>query len=241
MKRRCIRFGRPSCRTWGARPDGRMISGILSRASLRRSAVGLSLRDARPAVCAQTACLSDPGRDHMAQEITEGDVMVNETRRRGHARPPSDFDVPPDQAAPSSLRYRYEVARLTPRYLAMSLPVCPSAFIRLAVADTLGWAPHAEPRPDERVPGQVLRHGKQALMTSSSGLRPRAALAESARMRNRSARGHPQINREVTDVRLLAHHNLAQLGERFVQRLHRVHVAGHDRDADVEPVAPVAG
>ena len=26
-------------------------------------------------------------------------------------------------------------------------------------------------RPDERVPGQVLRHGKQALMTSSSGLR----------------------------------------------------------------------
>ena len=134
MKRRCIRFGRPSCRTWGARPDGRMISGILSRASLRRSAVGLSLRDARPAVCAQTACLSDPGRDRMAQEITEGDVMVNETRRRGHARPPSDF-------------------------------------IRLAVADTLGWAPHAEPRPDERVPGQVLRHGKQALMTSSSGLR----------------------------------------------------------------------
>ena len=56
MKRSCIRFGRPSCRTWGARPDGRMISGILSRASLRRSAVGLSLRDARPAVCAQTAC-----------------------------------------------------------------------------------------------------------------------------------------------------------------------------------------
>jgi ubiquinone/menaquinone biosynthesis C-methylase UbiE len=26
-------------------------------------------------------------------------------------------------------------------------------------------------RRDERVPGQVLRHGKQALMTSSSGLR----------------------------------------------------------------------
>ena len=44
----------------------------------------------------------------------------------------------------------------------------------------------------------------------------RAARAESVRMRNRSARGHPQINREVTDVRLLAHHNLAQLGERFV-------------------------
>lgn len=53
----------------------------------------------------------------------------------------------------------------------MSRMVCPSAFIRLAVADALGWAPHAEPRPDERVPGQVLRHGKQALMTSSSGLR----------------------------------------------------------------------
>ena len=28
------------------------------------------------------------------------------------------------QAAPSSVRYRYNVARLTPRYLAMSLPVC---------------------------------------------------------------------------------------------------------------------
>ncbi|WP_424074371.1 class I SAM-dependent methyltransferase, partial [Mycobacterium sp.] len=77
-------------------------------------------------------------------------------------------------------------------------------------------------RPDERVPGQVLRHGKQALMTSSSGLRRELPLPESVRMRNRSARGHPQINREVTDVRLLAHHNLAQLGERFVQRLHRI-------------------
>jgi hypothetical protein len=92
------------------------------------------------------------------------------------------------------------------------------------------------------MPGQVLRHGKQALMTSSSGLRRELPLlSQSVRMRNRTARGHPQINREVTDVRLLAQHNLAQLGERFVQRLHRVHVAGHDRDADVEPVAPVAG
>jgi hypothetical protein len=34
----------------------------------------------------------------------------------------------------SSVRYLYSVARLTPRYLAMSLPVCPSAFIRFAVA-----------------------------------------------------------------------------------------------------------
>jgi hypothetical protein len=34
----------------------------------------------------------------------------------------------------SSARYRYSVARLTPRYLAISLPVWPSAFIRLAVA-----------------------------------------------------------------------------------------------------------
>lgn len=38
------------------------------------------------------------------------------------------------QAAVSSVRYRYSVALLTPRYLAMSLPVWPSAFIRLAVA-----------------------------------------------------------------------------------------------------------
>jgi hypothetical protein len=30
-------------------------------------------------------------------------------------------------------RYRYEVARLTPGYLAMSLPMCPSAFIRFVV------------------------------------------------------------------------------------------------------------
>ena len=30
--------------------------------------------------------------------------------------------VPPNQAAPSSVRYRYSIARLTPRYLAMSLP-----------------------------------------------------------------------------------------------------------------------
>ena len=34
-------------------------------------------------------------------------------------------------------RYRYRVARLTPRYLAMSLPVCPSAFIRFAVGRVL--------------------------------------------------------------------------------------------------------
>ena len=27
-------------------------------------------------------------------------------------------------------QYRYNIAGLTPRYLAMSLPVCPSAFIR---------------------------------------------------------------------------------------------------------------
>ncbi len=38
-----------------------------------------------------------------------------------------------DQAALSALRYRYRVARLTPRYLAMFLAVWPSAFIRLAV------------------------------------------------------------------------------------------------------------
>jgi hypothetical protein len=38
-----------------------------------------------------------------------------------------------DQAALSA-RYRYKVARLTPRYLAMSLMVCPSSFMRLAVA-----------------------------------------------------------------------------------------------------------
>ena len=31
-------------------------------------------------------------------------------------------------------QYRYNIAGLTPRYLAMSLPVCPSAFIRFAVA-----------------------------------------------------------------------------------------------------------
>jgi hypothetical protein len=37
-------------------------------------------------------------------------------------------------AASHSPRYRYRVARLTPRYFAMSLPVCPSAFIRVAVA-----------------------------------------------------------------------------------------------------------
>ena len=39
-----------------------------------------------------------------------------------------------DQAVPASVRYRYNVARLTPRYLAMSLAVWPSAFIRFAVA-----------------------------------------------------------------------------------------------------------
>jgi hypothetical protein len=39
-----------------------------------------------------------------------------------------------DYAAGISDRYRYNAARLTPRYLAMSLPVCPSAFIRFAVA-----------------------------------------------------------------------------------------------------------
>jgi hypothetical protein len=38
----------------------------------------------------------------------------------------------------SSARYRYSVARLTPRYLAMSLPVWPSGFIRFAVGDVLG-------------------------------------------------------------------------------------------------------
>ena len=47
------------------------------------------------------------------------------------ARPPRHR---PDQAAFSSARYRYSVARLTPRYLAMSLAVWPSAFIRFAVA-----------------------------------------------------------------------------------------------------------
>ena len=40
----------------------------------------------------------------------------------------------PSYSASFGERYRYKVARLTPRYLAMSLPVCPSAFIRLAVA-----------------------------------------------------------------------------------------------------------
>jgi hypothetical protein len=38
------------------------------------------------------------------------------------------------EAARSVSRYRYNVARLTPSYLAMSLPVCPSAFIRFALA-----------------------------------------------------------------------------------------------------------
>jgi Type ISP C-terminal specificity domain len=37
-------------------------------------------------------------------------------------------------AAASSVSYRYNVARLTPRYFAMSLPVWPSASIRLAAA-----------------------------------------------------------------------------------------------------------
>ena len=41
-------------------------------------------------------------------------------------------EAPPDRAALSSARYRYKVARLTPRNLAMSLPVCPSAFFRFA-------------------------------------------------------------------------------------------------------------
>ena len=39
------------------------------------------------------------------------------------------------QAAPFSSRYRYSVALLTPRYLAMSLLVCPSATL-LALAST---------------------------------------------------------------------------------------------------------
>ena len=36
--------------------------------------------------------------------------------------------------ASMSPRNRYRVARLTPRYLAMSLPMSPLAFIRFAVA-----------------------------------------------------------------------------------------------------------
>jgi hypothetical protein len=51
------------------------------------------------------------------------------------------------QAAVSSVRYRYRVARLTPTYFAMSLPVCPSAFIRFAVGDVLGVIDL--PRPPE--------------------------------------------------------------------------------------------
>ena len=43
-----------------------------------------------------------------------------------------DLDQLRDPAASS--KYRYNVARLTPRYLAMSLMLWPSAFIRFAVA-----------------------------------------------------------------------------------------------------------
>ncbi len=45
------------------------------------------------------------------------------------------------QTAVSSFRYRYKVARLTPRYLAMSVPVWPSAFIRTAAAE--GFEPYS--------------------------------------------------------------------------------------------------
>src|SRR5262245_55659003 len=38
------------------------------------------------------------------------------------------------QAAGAAPRYRHRVAGLTPKNLAMSLPVCPSTFIRFAVA-----------------------------------------------------------------------------------------------------------
>src|SRR5258705_7920050 len=54
--------------------------------------------------------------------------------RRGHDSRGTDNLDGRGQAAPSSVRYLYNVARLTPRYLAMSLPVCPSAIIRFAVA-----------------------------------------------------------------------------------------------------------
>ena len=74
--------------------------------------------------CAQTACPAEPLGVQPAQQITER-RHDNETKGRGRARPPCDFEVPPDQAAPSSVRYRYNVARLTPRYLAMSFEVWP--------------------------------------------------------------------------------------------------------------------
>jgi hypothetical protein len=57
-----------------------------------------------------------------AQQITERS-HANETKGRGLAGPPSNLEVPSGQAASSSVRYRYKVARLIPRYLAMSLPV----------------------------------------------------------------------------------------------------------------------
>ena len=50
-----------------------------------------------------------------------------------HTRRPSNLDAPANQAVPS-VRYRYNVARPTPRNLAMSLAVWPSAFIRFAVS-----------------------------------------------------------------------------------------------------------
>lgn len=53
-----------------------------------------------------------------------------------HTRRPSNLDAPADQAAPS-VRYRYNVARLTPRYLAMSLAVCPSGLHPLRGSDVL--------------------------------------------------------------------------------------------------------